>query len=226
MLRKQKTREVGKNFAGSKTGHVEKIRWENDNGFFPAIQEKCARCPCFPGMGYACNLVPCPFTVRGACAICIHSLPVNEHRNKARCLWTGERLDAGDVERVRECIGFEERHFSASDLYPQNPQYPQNCLSEKKTGEGLTSAGVSGKVGFPKSVRGVAIAVSSSPTVKKVLPAYSAVEALTISSGRLSHIGGIITSRTREGLAVSDRLGSVVIPPLLFNPKLSEVPHV
>lgn len=202
MLRKQKTREVGKNFAGSKTGHVEKIRWENDNGFFPAIQEKCARCPYFPGMGYACNLVPCPSTVRGACAACVHFLPVNEHRNKARCVWTGERLDAGEVERVRECIGFE-----------------------KKAGEGLTSAGVSGKVSFPKSVRGVAIAVSSSPTVKKVLPAYSAVEALTISSGRLSHIGGIITSRTREGLAVSDRLGSVVIPPLLFNPKLSEVPH-
>ena len=202
MLRKQKTREVGKNFAGSKTGHLEKIRWQKDNGFCPAIQEKCVRCPCFPGMGYACN-VPCPFTVRGACAVCIHFLTVDEHRNKARCVWTGARLDAGEVERVRECIGFEE-----------------------KAGEDLTSAGVSGKVGFPKNVRGVAIAVSSSPTVKKVLPAYSAVEALTISSGRLSHIGGIITSRTREGLAVSDRLGSVVIPPLLFNPKLSEVPHV
>ena len=136
------------------------------------------------------------------CKDCAHLLPVNEHRRKARCVWTGERLDAGEVERARECFGFEE-----------------------KAGEDLTSAGVSGMVGFPKSVRGVAIAVSSSPTVKKVLPAYSAVEALTISSGRLSYIGGIITSRTREGLAVSDRLGSVVIPPLLFNPKLSEVPH-
>lgn len=202
MLRKQKTPRGDGSRTGFKSLHRGEIRQEDDSNSLPAIQEKCVRCPYFPGMGYACN-VPCPFTVRGACAACIHFLPVNEHRNKARCLWTGERLDAGEVQWVRECIGFE-----------------------KKAGEGLTSAGVSGKVSFPKSVRGVAIAVSSSPTVKKVLPAYSAVEALTISSGRLSHIGGIITSRTREGLAVSDRLGSVVIPPLLFNPKLSEVPHV
>ena len=224
MRNKQKTPRGDGSRTGFKSLHRGEIRQEDDSKTSHAPQGKCARCPYFPGRGYACN-VPCPFTVRGACAVCIHFLTVDEHRNKARCLWTGERLDAGEVQWVRECIGFEERHFSASALYPQYPRYPQNCLSEKKTGEGLTSAGVSGKVGFPKSVRGVAIAVSSSPTVKKVLPAYSAVEALTISSGRLSHIGGIITSRTREGLAVSDRLGSVVIPPLLFNPKLSEVPH-
>lgn len=222
MLRKQKTREVGKNFAGSKTGHVEKIRWENDNGFFPAIQEKCVRCPYFPGMGYACN-APCPFTVRGACAACVHFLPVNEHRNKARCLWTGERLDAGEVQWVRECIGFEERHFSASDLYPQNPQYPQNCLSEKKTGEGLTSAGVSGKVRLPNLDRR-SNRLSLLPRNGKSIAAYSAVEAPIVSSGRLSHIGGVQRPHVREAVAAYLGPGSVV-PCLFYFPNL-EVPHV
>ena len=224
MLRKQKTREVGKNFAGSKTGHLEKIRWENDNGFFPAIQEKCARCPYFPGMGYACNLVPCPSTVRGACAVCIHFLPVNEHRNKARCLWTGERLDAGEVQWVRECIGFEERHFSASDLYPQNPQYPQNCLSEKKTGEGLTSAGVSGKVVFPNLERRHK-RLSSLPKAGKSLVRISAVEAPIMSNGRLSHIGRVATSSIREGWRLLKSRGELH-PAFSFNPRILEVPHV
>ena len=202
MLRKQKTREVGKNFAGSKTGHVEKIRWENDNGFFPAIQEKCARCPYFPGMGYACNLVPCPSTVRGACAAYVHFLPVNEHRNKARCVWTGERLDAGEVERVRECIGFE-----------------------KKAGEGLTSAGVSGNLASPNQSRRHK-RLSSLPRAGKSLVRISAVEAPIMSNGRLSHIGGVATSKYREAWRLRLSRGAL-LPRLFFLiPKSIEVPHV
>ncbi len=109
MLNKQKTREGEGAFAGSRTGD-EKNNWQETGSNFPSdSQGKCVRCPFFPGKGYACNLVPCPFTEPGACLVCVHFLPVNEHRNKARCVWTGERLDAGEVERVRECIGFERR---------------------------------------------------------------------------------------------------------------------
>lgn len=223
MLRKQKTREVGKNFAGSKTGHLEKIRWQKDNGFCPAIQEKCVRCPCFPGMGYACN-VPCPFTVRGACAVCIHFLTVDEHRNKARCVWTGARLDAAEMELLRECIGFEERHFSASDLYPQNPQYPQNCLSEKKTGEGLTSAGDSGNLASPNYMRRNK-RLSSLPRAGKSLVRISAAEAPIMSNGWLSHIGRVATSSIREDWR--HHVGRGALSPCLFVfPKLHEVPHV
>ena len=93
------------------------------------------------------------------------------------------------------------------------------------TAGGLTHGRGWGMLKVPKNVRGVAIAVSSSPTMKKVLPAYSACLAAGVFIGRLVHIGGIITSGTREGPAVSNGLGSVVISPLLFNPKLSEVPH-
>lgn len=220
MLRKQKTREVGKNFAGSKTGHIEKIRWKKDNGFCPAIQEKCVRCPYFPGRGYACNLVPCPFTVRGACEACIHFLPVNEHRNKARCAWTGERLNAGEVELLRECIGFEERHFSASDLYPQ---YPQNCLSEKKTGEGLTSAGDSGKVRFP-NLKSHNRRLSLAPQGEKDLFSYSAIHAHTVFSVAHVHIGRVtrpVSARTGGFFKAGER----VYPAFLFNPQLEEVPH-
>lgn len=199
MLRKQKTREVGKNFAGSKTGHLEKIRWQKDNGFCPAIQEKCVRCPCFPGMGYACN-VPCPFTVRGACAVCIHFLTVDEHRNKARCVWTGARLDAGEVERVRECIGFEE-----------------------KTGEGLTSAGVSGNLTSPNYMRRNK-RLSSLPRAGKSLVRISAAEAPIMSNGRLSHIGRVATSSIREDWR--HHVGRGALSPCLFVfPKLHEVPH-
>lgn len=203
MLRKQKTREVGKNFAGSKTGHIEKIRWEKDNGFCPAIQEKCVRCSCFPGRGYACNLVPCPFTVRGACEACIHFLPVNEHRNKARCLWTGERLDAGDVERVRECIGFEEK--TGLDL----------CRSLRQGEVPLNLARRSNRLFcFPRAGKSIAAytAISHSP-------------AGNISGGRYVHIGRVIRPGLREGPAASLRPGSVS-PCLFLFPKLSEVPHV
>lgn len=90
---------------------------------------------------------------------------------------------------------------------------------EKAGSEDLTAGCLSATVKAPKNVRGVAIAVSSSPTMKKVLPAYSACLAAGVSIGRLAYIGGIITSGTREGPAVSNGLGSVVIPPLFFNPK-------
>ena len=88
----------------------------------------------------------------------------------------------------------------------------------------LTERGLSETVIYPKNVRGVAIAVSSSPTVKKVLPAYSACLAAGVFIGRLVHIGEIATSGTCEGPAVSNGLGSVVISPLFFNPKPFEVP--
>lgn len=201
MLRKQKTREVGKNFAGSKTGHLEKIRWQKDNGFCPAIQEKCVRCPCFPGMGYACN-VPCPFTVRGACAVCIHFLTVDEHRNKARCVWTGARLDAGEVERVRECIGFEEK--TGLDL----------CRSLRQGEVPLNLARRSNRLFcFPRAGKSIAAytAISHSP-------------AGNISGGRYVHIGRVIRPGLREGPAASLRPGSVS-PCLFLFPKLSEVPH-
>lgn len=90
---------------------------------------------------------------------------------------------------------------------------------------GLTHGWCWGMVKAPKIVRGVAIAVSSSPTMKKVLPAYSACLAAGVFIGRLVHIGGIITSGTREGPAVSDRLGSVVIPPLFLIPNCQRFPH-
>lgn len=216
MLRKQKTREVGKNFAGSKTGHIEKIRWEKDNGFCPAIQEKCVRCPCFPGRGYACN-VPCPFTVRGACAVCIHFLTVDEHRNKARCLWTGERLDAGEVQWVRECIGFEERHFSASDLYPQYPQYSQNCLSGEKTGLDLCRSLRQGEV--PLNLARRSNRLFCFPRAGKSIAAYTAIShspAGNISGGRYVHIGRVIRPGLREGPAASLRPGSVVTLPFFI----------
>lgn len=203
MLRKQKTREVGKNFAGSKTGHIEKNRWQKDNGFCPAIQEKCVRCPCFPGRGYACNLVPCPSTVRGACEACIHFLPVNEHRNKARCAWTGERLNAGEMELLRECIGFEEK--TGLDL----------CRSLRQGEVPLNLARRSNRLFcFPRAGKSIAAytAISHSP-------------AGNISGGRYVHIGRVIRPGLREGPAASLRPGSVS-PCLFLFPKLSEVPHV
>lgn len=88
MRDKQKTREGVLCFTGSETENLEKSCWGEDIAFPYSYQEKCARCP-YSGNGHACNLVPCPFSVR--------------------CRWTGERLTAGDVELVRVCIGFEER---------------------------------------------------------------------------------------------------------------------
>lgn len=199
MRNKQKTPRGDGSRTGFKSLHRGEIRQEDDSKTSHAPQGKCARCPYFPGRGYACN-VPCPFTVRGACAACVHFLPVNEHRNKARCLWTGERLDAGEVQWVRECIGFE-----------------------KKTGEGLTSAGVSGKVRLPNLDRR-SNRLSLLPRNGKSIAAYSAVEAPIVSSGRLSHIGGVQRPHVREAVAAYLGPGSVV-PCLFYFPNL-EVPHV
>ena len=80
---------------------------------------------------------------------------------------------------------------------------------------------------FPKTVRGVAIAVSPSPTVKKVLPAHSAnfrAPSGIVSIGWRVSIGRPATSGTREGPAVSNGLGSVVWSASFFNPKPFEVP--
>ncbi len=200
MLNKQKTPRGDGGRTGFKSLHRGKNRQEDDSNSLPAIQEKCVRCPYFPGMGYACN-VPCPFTVRGACAACIHFLPVNEHRNKARCLWTGERLDAGEVQWVRECIGFE-----------------------KKAGEGLTSAGDSGNLASPNYSRRNK-RLSSLSKAGKSLVRISAVEVPAVFSGRLSHIGRVATSSIREDWR--HRIGRGALLPCLFVfPQLFEVPHV
>ncbi len=200
MRDKQKTREGMRLFTGSETENLEKSCWGEDIAFPYSYQEKCARCPYSPGRGMACNLESCPLSSSGRCKDCAHLLPLDEHRRKARCRWTGERLASGGVERVRDCIGFEKRPGLDLCRSLRQGEVPQNCQR--------------------RSNRRFIV-----PNGEESIAAYSAVEAPAVSSGRLSHIGGIITSGTREGPAVSDRLGSVVIPPLLFNPKLSEVPH-
>jgi len=91
----------------------------------------------------------------------------------------------------------------------------------------LTFALRSRILSFPKNVRGVAIAVSLSPTVKKVLPAHSAnfrAPSGIVSIGWCVSIGRPATSGTREGPAVSNGLGSVVWSASFFNPKPFEVP--
>lgn len=199
MRNKQKTPRGDGSRTGFKSLHRGEIRQEDDSKTSHAPQGKCARCPYFPGRGYACN-VPCPFTVRGACEACIHFLPVNEHRNKARCLWTGERLDAGEAQWVRECIGFERRD------------------------EGLTSAGVSGNLASPNLTRR-SNRLSVLPRDGRSIAAYSAVEASIMSNGRLSHIGGVqrpVSARTGGFV----RAGERCYPASFFTPKSNEVPHV
>lgn len=190
MRNKQKTPRGDGSRTGFKSLHRGEIRQEDDSKTSHAPQGKCARCPYFPGRGYACN-VPCPFTVRGACAACVHFLPVNEHRNKARCVWTGERLDAGEVQWVRECIGFE-----------------------KKAGEGLTS-GMDFRHGeCPLNYSRRNKRLSSLPRAGKSLVRISAVEAPIMSNGRLSHIGRVATSKYRE--AWRHRIGRGALLPCLF----------
>lgn len=128
-------------------------------------------------------------------------------------------MNAGEVELLRECIGFEERHFSASDLYPQ---YPQNCLSEKKTGEGLTSAGDSGNLASPNYMRRNK-RLSSLPRAGKSLVRISAAEAPIMSNGRLSHIGRVATSSIREDWRHHVGRGALS-PCLLFSPNYMRFP--
>ncbi len=200
MLNKQKTREGKGAFAGSRTGDLENNRQEEGSNFLPVSQEKCVRCPNFPGKGYACNLVPCPFTEPGACAACVHFLPVNEHRRKARCVWTGERLDAGEVERERECIGFERRE------------------------EGLTSAGACGNLISPNHMRRNK-RLFCLPKAGKSLVRMSAVEVPAVSSGQLLHIGGVATSSIREDWRPHMSRGALLPRLFLLIPKSYEVPH-
>jgi len=95
---------------------------------------------------------------------------------------------------------------------------------------GLTGGDDSVNLESPKNSRGVAIAVSQSPTVKKVLPAHSAIfraPAGIVSGGVRVSIGRPATSGTREGPAVSRGLGSVVWSAFSFLiPSNLEVPHV
>lgn len=195
MLNKQKTREGEGAFAGSRTGDLENNRQEEGSNFLPASQGKCVRCPYFPGKGYACNLVPCPFTEPGACVSCIHFLPVNEHRNKARCVWTGERLDAGEVERVRECIGFERRPGLDLRRSLRQSELPQNFVRRSNR-------------------------LSCFPRAGKSIAAYSARLAAGIFIGRLAHIGGVATSSIREDWRLHEGRGGL-LPRLFFYPQTS-----
>lgn len=200
MRDKQKTREGMRLFTGSETENLEKSCWGEDTAFPCSYQGKCARCPYSPGRGMACNLESCPFSSSGRCKDCAHLLPLDEHRRKARCRWTGERLASGGVERVRDCIGFE-----------------------KKAGEGLTSAGVYGNLASPNLTRRNK-RLSSLPRAGKSLVRISAVEAPIMSNGRLSHIGGVQRPSTvRLGGFV--RAGERCCPASFFTPKSNEVPH-
>ena len=70
---------------------------------------------------------------------------------------------------------------------------------------------------FPKTVRGVAIAVSLSPTVKKVLPAHSAnfrAPSGIVSAGRRVSIGRPATSSIREDWRLYTSRGALLGLPL------------
>ena len=87
---------------------------------------------------------------------------------------------------------------------------------------GLTLGGISLILNFPKTNRGVAIAVSQSPTAKKVLPATSAIfraPSGIVSSGRRVSIGRPATSRTREGWQSRLDWGALYGLPLFLNPE-------
>ena len=202
MRDKQKTREGMRLFTGSETENLEKSCWGEDTAFPCSYQGKCARCTYSPGRGLTCNLESCPLSSSGRCKDCAHLLPLDEHRRKARCRWTGERLASGGVERVRDCIGFEER--PGLDL----------CRSLRHGGGSLNLARRSNRLScFPRAGKSIAAytAISHSP-------------AGNISGGRYVHIGRVIRPGLREGPAASLRPGSVS-PCLFLFPKLSEVPH-
>ena len=200
MRDKQKTREGVRLFTGSETENLEKSCWGEDTAFPCSYQGKCARCPYSPGRGLTCNLESCPFSSSGRCKDCAHLLPLDEHRRKARCRWTGERLASGGVERVRDCIGFGKR--PGLDL----------CRSLRQGEIPLNQVRRSNRL-------------SCFPRAGKSIAAYSAVEAPAVSSGRLSHIGGVATSSIREDWRLHLSRGAL-LPRLFFLiPKSSEVPH-
>ena len=92
----------------------------------------------------------------------------------------------------------------------------------------LTFALRSRILSFPKNVRGVAIAVSLSPTVKKVLPAHSAnfrAPSGIVSNGRRVSIGRPATSSIREDWRPHMSRGALSVCLFHFNPPKSyEVP--
>ena len=173
MRDKQKTREGMRLFTGSETENLEKSCWGEDTAFPCSYQGKCARCLYSPCRGMACNLESCPFSSSRRCKDCAHLLPLDEHRRKARCRWTGERLASGGVERVRDCIGFEEG--PGLDL----------CRSLRQ-----------GEVPLNRDRRSNRL--SCSPRAGKSIAAYSACLAAGMFIGRLAHIGGVATSSIRE----------------------------
>lgn len=200
MRDKQKTREGMRLFTGSETENLEKSCWGEDTAFPCSYQGKCARCPYSPGRGMACNLESCPFSSSGHCKDCAHLLPLDEHRRKARCRWTGERLASGGVERVRDCIGFEER--PGLDL----------CRSLRQ-----------GEVPLNQSRRSNRRFIV--PNGEESIAAYSACLAAAMFIGRLAHIGGVATSSIREDWRLRLSRGAL-LPRLFFLiPKSIEVPH-
>jgi len=92
----------------------------------------------------------------------------------------------------------------------------------KNVTQGLTDRGISLILNSPKIVRGVAIAVSQSPTVKKVLPAHTAIfHALggAVSAEVRVYVGRVATSRTREGWQSLTDWGALFNPASFFNPE-------
>lgn len=95
------------------------------------------------------------------------------------------------------------------------------CRNKAKGG--LTDKGILLILESPKNVRGVAIAFSQSPTVKKVLPAISAIfraPAGIVSCGWRVSIGRPATSRTREGWRSRTDRGALYGLPLFLIPKI------
>lgn len=205
MRDKQKTREGVLGFTGSETENLEKSCWGEDIAFPYSYQEKCARCPYSPGRGMACNLESCPFSCSGRCKDCAHLLPLDEHRRKARCRWTGERLTAGDVELVREYIGFEERPGLDLCRSLRHGEVPQ-----------ISTKGERHLFRLPRAERTF---VRKSFVLK--LPAGGVP-----IGGRFEHIDGNTSSVFREGTATFGRGRGKQVLPSFFNPQVStEVPH-
>ena len=205
MRDKQKTREGMRLFTGSETENLEKSCWGEDTAFPCSYQGKCARCPYSPGRGLTCNLESCPFSSSRRCKDCAHLLPLDEHRRKARCRWTGERLASGGVERVRDCIGFEKRPGLDLCRSLRQGEVPQISDEGERHLPGLPRAGET--------------FVRKSFVLK--LPAGGVP-----IGGRFEHIDGNASSVVREATATFIRGRGKQALPSFFNPQISdEVPH-
>jgi hypothetical protein len=96
-------------------------------------------------------------------------------------------------------------------------------VCRKNIMQGLTGGGNLLILDSPKPVRGVAIAVSQSPTVKKVLPAISAIfraPAGIVSSGQRVSIGRPATSSIREDWRSRTDRGALYGLPLFLIPEI------